>query len=186
MKERIGRDITAACHHIKAGGVIAYPTEGVFGLGCDPANERAIQSLFTIKNRDIAKGFILIASDRAQLSPFIAALSDAIKNKLDKSWPGPITWILPCSGTAPASVTGGKPTIATRVTDHQIASRLCVECQSAIISTSANLSGETACTTTQQVEDTFGSQLDYILDYKVGNLKGPTPIFDGTTGDQLR
>ena len=83
-------------------------------------------------------------------------------------------------------MTGGKPTIATRVTDHQIASSLCAECGSAIISTSANISGDPACTTTQQIEDTFGSQLDYILDYKVGNLKGSTPIFDGLTGDKLR
>ncbi len=186
MNERTGRDISAACRHLKAGGVIAYPTEGVFGLGCDPNNQQAIESLLDIKHRDIAKGFILIASERAQLSPFIAELGVEIKNKLDKSWPGPVTWILPCSATAPLSVTGGKPTIATRVTDHKIASCLCVECQSAIISTSANISGEPACTTAQQVEEVFGDQLDYILDHKVGNLKGPTPIFDGLTGDQLR
>lgn len=186
MNERIGRDVSAACRQLKAGGVIAYPTEGVFGLGCDPNNQQAIESLLDIKHRDIAKGFILIASERTQLSPFIAELSVEIKNKLDNSWPGPVTWILPCSDTAPASVTGGKSTIATRVTDHKIASSLCVECQSAIISTSANISGKPACTTAQQVEEVFGDQLDYILDHKVGNLKGPTPIFDGTTGDQLR
>lgn len=186
MKERIGRDISAACKQISAGGVIAYPTEGVFGLGCDPNNAQAIHSLLNIKNRDIEKGFILIASERMQLSPFIAELSESIEIKLSNSWPGPVTWILPCSSTAPDAVTGGKPTIATRVTDHKIASSLCVACRSAIISTSANLSGHAACTTAQQVEEVFGSQLDYILDYKVGNLSGPTPIFDGVTGEQLR
>lgn len=186
MNERIGCDISAACQQIKAGGVVAYPTEGVFGLGCDPANEQAIESLLSIKNRDIAKGFILIAADRKQLSPFIAELSAEIESKLENSWPGPITWILPCSTKAPDSVTGSKPTIATRVTDHKIASALCLACGSAIISTSANISGAAACTTAQQVEEIFGTRLDYILDYKVGTLKGPTPIFDGLTGDRLR
>lgn len=186
MKERIGRDISTACQHVKAGGVIAYPTEGVFGLGCDPHNEQAIESLLKLKNRDISKGFILIASERTQLSPFITQLSPAIETKLSHTWPGPVTWILPCNATAPDAVTGGKTTIATRVTAHKIANALCVECGSAIISTSANISGETACTTAQQVQEIFGSQLDYILDHKVGTLKGPTPIFDGLTGDQLR
>lgn len=186
MKERIGRDISAACQHLKAGGIIAYPTEGVFGLGCDPNNERAIESLLNIKHRDIAKGFILIASDQSQLSPFIAQLSTDIETKLHNSWPGPVTWILPCSSTAPDGVTGGKPTIATRVTAHKIASSLCAEYQSAIISTSANISGEPACTTAQQVDEIFSHRIDYILDHEVGTLKGPTPIFDGLTGDQLR
>jgi len=186
MNEHAKRDITAACKSLEAGGVIAYPTEGVFGLGCDPANEHAIEKLLLLKNRDIAKGFILIASSREQLSPFIGELSTAIENKLDKSWPGPVTWILPCSKQAPASITGGKATIATRVTNHKIASALCNEFSSAIISTSANISGNPACTSAQEVSDIFGSKLSYILDHKVGDLQGPTPIFDGLTGDQLR
>ena len=75
MNERVQRDIAAACKAIKAGGVIAYPTEGVFGLGCDPANENAIEKLLSLKNRDIAKGFILIAANRQQLSPFVGELT---------------------------------------------------------------------------------------------------------------
>lgn len=186
MKQRIGRDISAASQCIKAGGVIAYPTEGVFGLGCMPDNEAAIETLLNIKNRQIDKGFILIAASREQLSPFIDTLSADLERKLDDTWPGPVTWILPCSSTAPASVTGNKTTIATRVTDHKAASDLCTECNSAIISTSANISGQPACKTAAQVAEVFAVQLDYILDYEVGDLRGPTPIFDGITGDQLR
>ncbi len=186
MNANIGVDISAACRHIAAGGVIAYPTEGVFGLGCNPDNDAAIDKLLHLKGRDIEKGFILIASHRKQLSPFIGSLSEEIKSKLDDAWPGPVTWILPCSENAPVVLTGGKPTIATRVTDHKTASALCEECNSAIISTSANLSGQLACTTADQVAEIFSDQLDYILDYPVGDLKGPTPIFDALTGTQLR
>ena len=186
MSEHANRDIAAACKAIKAGDVVAYPTEGVFGLGCDPANEAAIEKLLSLKNRDIAKGFILIAANRRQLSPFIGELSTAIETKLNKSWPGPVTWILPCSESAAASITGGKATIATRVTAHKIASTLCREFNSAIISTSANISGNPACTSAQEVSEVFGSKLSYILDHPVGDLKGPTPIFDGLTGDQIR
>lgn len=182
----LGRDIKAACKAIAAGGVIAYPTEGVFGLGCDPTNEQAIEKLLLVKNRDIAKGFILIAATRDQLTPFVANLTPAIEKKLDNTWPGPVTWILPCSDHVPESVTGGQPTIATRVTDHKIASSLCIESNSAIISTSANISGNPACKNAEDVMDVFGSKLTYILDYAVGNLEGPTPIFDGITGEQLR
>jgi len=170
MDESAKRDITAACNAIKAGGVIAYPTEGVFGLGCDPTNENAIEELLSLKNRDIDKGFILIASSRQQLSPFIGMLSTAIEKKLNKSWPGPVTWILPCSEHAPSSVTGGKTTIATRVTNHKIASALCDEFNSAIISTSANISGNPACTNAHEVSEVFGSKLSYILDHQVGHL----------------
>lgn len=186
MEKRIGRDINAACNAIAAGGVIAYPTEGVFGLGCDPLNEDAIANLLALKGRDADKGFILLAANRSQLQPFIATPDERLQLKLEQSWPGPVTWILPCSDTAPASVTGNKSNIATRVTDHQIARELCFSANTAVISTSANLSGQPACTTAAQVQSVFGDKLSYILDYEVGNLKGPTPIFDGLTGDQLR
>lgn len=169
-----------------AGGVVAYPTEGVFGLGCDPNNSDAIEKLLSIKKRSADRGFILIASSFEQLQPFIDNISNDIQKKLDASWPGPVTWILPATGTAPEVVTGGKPTIATRVTDHPTASALCVQCNKAIISTSANISGEPACTEASVVDALFDQQLDYVLDYPVGDLKGPTPIFDGLTGKKLR
>lgn len=184
--KNVGRDIDAARDVILNGGVVAYPTEGVFGLGCDPNNETAINNLLALKKRSIERGFILIAAQHSQLQPFIGNLSADIEHKLSETWPGPVTWILPCSANASAAVTGGKPTIATRVTDHPTASALCTACNSAIISTSANISGETACTQATGVASVFGDKLDYILDYPVGNLDGPTPIFDGLTGKQLR
>ncbi len=171
--------------------MVAYPTEGVFGLGCDPGNDAAIDALLNLKNRSIERGFILIAANRAQLNPFITDVNPEVEVKLNDSWPGPVTWVLPCSNKASDAVTGGKPTIATRVTNHAIAASLCNECNSAIISTSANVSGQPACTTAAEVEAVFhesliDNKLSYILDHPVGNLTGPTPIFDGLTGKQLR
>ncbi len=165
---------------------MAYPTEGVFGLGCDPNNDAAIHALLELKNRSIDRGFILIAANQPQLQPYIGNLSDDVAAKLKNTWPGPVTWILPCSENASSAITGGNPTIATRVTDHVIAAALCDACNSAIISTSANISGEPACTNAKAVVSVFGSMLAYILDHPVGNLAGPTPIFDGLTGNQLR
>jgi len=97
-----------------------------------------------------------------------------------------VTWILPAAVATPEVLTGGKKTIAARVTNHPTASALCTQCKAAIISTSANISGEAACTEAQAVHTQFGDQLDYILDYPVGELEGPTPIYDGLTGRQLR
>jgi len=185
-KSKVGRDITAARDAIAAGGVVAYPTEGVFGLGCNPCDKVSVDKLLTIKKRSVDKGFILIAASFEQIQPFIAALGPDIQNKVDASWPGPVTWILPASTTAPAIVTGGKPTIAVRVTNHATASDLCTQCNCALVSTSANISGEDAFTDAQSVAAQFNDELDYILDYPVGGLKGPTPIFDGATGLQLR
>lgn len=176
----------AAVAAIKNGDIVAYPTEGVFGLGCDPANTDAVTRLLALKQRDADKGLILIASDREQLTPYIGTLTDAIEQKLANTWPGPVTWILPCREDTPSLLSGGRTTIATRITSHPPAVLLCEQCGHALVSTSANQSGQPACTSAQQVEALFGDKVSYTLRQPVGDLTGPTPIFDGITGKQLR
>jgi len=182
----MGTDINAASQALVNGGVIAYPTEGVFGLGCNPNNETAIKSLLTLKQRDADRGLILIAANIDQLSPYIAPLSNAVRDKLEQSWPGPVTWILPCNDKVSDLVSGGRNTIAARVTAHESVVRLCQSFDSALISTSANLSGEPACVDANTVQSMFGNQLSYVLDLPIGTLQGPTPIYDGLTGRKLR
>lgn len=165
---------------------MAYPTEGVFGLGCDPANTDAIAQLVALKQRDADKGLILIASQREQLAPYIGDLTDAIEQKLADTWPGPVTWILPCSKTTSSLLSGGRTTIATRITSHPPAAFLCEQCGHALVSTSANQSGQPACTNAAEVELLFGDKISYVLRQPIGNLTGPTPIFDGISGTQLR
>ena len=176
----------AAAAAIKNGDIVAYPTEGVFGLGCDPANIEAVTQLVALKKRDADKGLILIASNREQLTPYIGTLTAAIEQKLADTWPGPVTWILPCRENTPSLLSGGRPTIATRITSHPPAALLCEQCDHALVSTSANQSGQPACTSAQQVESLFGEKVSYTLRLPVGDLTGPTPIFDGVSGKQLR
>nr|MDQ2696242.1 Sua5/YciO/YrdC/YwlC family protein [Pseudomonadota bacterium] len=113
-----------AARILRQGGVIAYPTEAVYGLGCDPRNRRAVQRLLEIKRRPPAKGLILIAADLAQLEPFIDPLPPDRRRLLDAAWPGPVTWLVPAR-RAPVWLRGNHPTLAVRVTAHPLAAALC-------------------------------------------------------------
>lgn len=140
----------------------------------------------SLKQRESDKGLILIAADRQQLTPYIALQPQKIEQKLKATWPGPVTWILPCIEGSPEILTGGRATIAARVTAHQPAAELCNQCGHALVSTSANVSGQPACTTAAAVEEVFKDNINYLLKLPVGDLTGPTPIFDGVSGKQLR
>ena len=181
-----GKDIRKAAQIIRSGGIAGYPTEGVFGIGCDPQNIDALKRLIDLKQRDTNKGLIIIAANRNQLEPFIAEVKESIERKLYASWPGPVTWILESSENASPLLTGNRNTVATRVTSHATAAELCMSAGHAIVSTSANLSGQPSCRDAQSVANCFGDRIDYLLDLPVGDLDKPTPIFDGATGKQLR
>lgn len=180
-----GTCLNDAAAAVADNGIIAYPTEGVFGLGCNPTLDTVVERLINLKDRSAEKGLILIASSRDQLTPFTNEVPSAIEARLQQSWPGPVTWILPAApGTSPL-LTGGRSTIAARVTAFEPAARLCEACGHALISTSANRSGNDPCSTAAEVINAF-TALDYVVDLPVGTLDGPTPIFDGMTGKQLR
>lgn len=171
---------------IQNGGVIAYPTEGVYGLGCDPLQEKAVEKILKLKARPKEKGLILVASDIYQLQDFLAPLSPETFKRIQTSWPGPITWVCPVSDKAPAWIKGAHETIAVRVSAHPIVQTLCQACGHALVSTSANLSGEVAATTQKEVETQFKNQLDHIVIGKIGNLKQATPIYDALTTACIR
>lgn len=171
---------------IDAGGIIAYPTEGVYGLGCDPLNPEAVERLLAIKQRDAALGFILIASSREQLSPYLDVLPASVEKNLADTWPGPVTWILPAAPEVPAELTGGRPTIAARVTAHPLVRALCEVCDRALISTSANLSGHPAARSALQVRRRLGDAVDFILSAPLGGRVRPTEIRDAATGRIIR
>ena len=168
-----------------AGGVIAYPTESVFGLGCDPMNASAVARIIEIKRRDPEAGFILLACDDSQLQPYLAADPDKIAG-VSESWPGPVTWVMPASELTPDWITGNGATVAVRVTAHPLAAALCRAFGSAIVSTSANRSGRAAARSTLQVRRRFGSVLDYILPGETGKAGMPSEIRDARTGAILR
>jgi L-threonylcarbamoyladenylate synthase len=173
---------------LNSGEVIAYPTEGVFGVGCDPTNEQAIQKLLNLKQRPSHKGLILIAANIEQLNPYIewSAVSAEVKLRILSTWPGPVTWVMPIKPGVSKLLCGEFNSIAVRVTAHADVQSLCNEFGGAITSTSANLTTLPPCRTVAEVEQQFNQQQVTILHGVVGNRETPTEIRDALTGNVLR
>jgi L-threonylcarbamoyladenylate synthase len=171
---------------IKCGGIIAYPTEAVFGFGCDPYNYQAVQRIINLKGRSMSKGVILIAADFAQLTEFITELSVEKIYEIRASWPGFVTWIVPAKTTAPHWITGGRATIAVRVTAHPVAAAVCCACNTALVSTSANYTGQAPARHLWQVRRNFKNNIDYLLPGTCNLATRPSKIIDAATGKVLR
>ncbi len=178
--------INEAVHVLQQGGVIAYPTEAVYGLGCDPANHQAVQKLLDLKQRDRDKGLILIAAEFEQLTPFLAEIDISLKEQVLATWPGPVTWLWPARSGVSSWLRGEHATIAIRVTEHPLVAQLCRAFGGALVSTSANLSGNPPARNADQVRAQFEDQLDYVLKGEVGGLAMPTQIRDVVSGRFLR
>ncbi len=175
-----------AVHVLRCGGVIAYPTEAVWGLGCDPHNEAAVTQLLALKQRDWRKGVILIAADVEQLSPYLRGLPEEKMATLRASWPGPNTWLVPNNGAAPDWITGGRGTLAVRVSAHPLVAALCKQFGGALVSTSANRAGKKPARSVFDVRCAFGDTLNAVLPGALGGLQKPTQIRDVMTGEICR
>ena len=167
-----------------AGGVIAYPTEGVFGLGCIPEHYEAVRNILDIKSRDESKGLILIFSDPEQIADWVDLSIDDLK--LQAPGDNPVTWIIPASDEAPLWVCGEHDSIAVRLTSHPIAKALCEEADSALVSTSANISGRKPAPNSLLLRRQFAALVDYIVPGQCGPAAGPSEIRDYVTGDIVR
>ncbi len=177
---RIARDV------LRSGGVVAYPTEAVYGLGCDPQSWTAVDKLLRLKRRPVAKGLILVAASLEQLAPYIAPLSDEIAQRVLPTWPGPFTWLLPTAEHTAPWLRGEHATIAVRISDHPVVKALCEMFGGALVSTSANAAGRPPARNALTVQRVFGSELDYILHGPLGGLERPTSIRDARTCAVLR
>ncbi len=165
---------------------MAYPTEGVYGLGCDPENAAAVLRVLEIKDRPMEKGLILIACDRAQLSGFVLPDSE-MEHRLASTWPGPVTWLLPAGPRARPWLTGGRYSLAVRVSAHPVAAGLCRAFGAPIVSTSANLSGRPPARSALSLRKSLKSRgVDYVVPGDVGSQSGPTEIRDGASGAVVR
>jgi L-threonylcarbamoyladenylate synthase len=171
---------------IARGGVIAYPTEAVWGLGCDPTNEAAVRRLFALKQRPEGVGLILIAADVRQVEPYLGDCPAAAKEAALATWPGPHTWIFPRSTAVPSWVVGSHAGVAVRVTAHPVARALCQAYGAAIVSTSANTHGQSPARSIQELRQMFGRQLDDIVEGELGGLERPTAIRDAVSGEVAR
>ena len=171
---------------LQQGGVIAYPTEGVYGFGCNPFNQSAVIRLLTIKQRELQKGLILVAESWSQLTRYVEPIPEDRLAPVKATWPGPATWVFPAQKSTPDWIRGAHNSVAVRVSMHPIIRQLCHEFKGPIISTSANRQGEEPATSYEEVCSQFKEQLDMIIAGEVGPLQGPTPIRDALTGELLR
>nr|WP_086937746.1 L-threonylcarbamoyladenylate synthase type 1 TsaC [Thaumasiovibrio occultus] len=172
---------------LNQGQVIAYPTEAVFGVGCDPDSAQAVQRLLDLKQRPVEKGLILIAADYEQLANYIddSALTAEQKAAIFSTWPGPVTWVMPAKPSVPSFLTGQFDTIAVRVSDHPLVQELCRAYGKPITSTSANLTGEPPCRTTLEVREQLGDSV-VLLDGDTGGRTNPSEIRDAVSGKLFR
>ncbi|MFT5449442.1 MAG: L-threonylcarbamoyladenylate synthase [Gammaproteobacteria bacterium] len=171
---------------LRAGGVIAYPTEGVYGLGCDPLNQAAVERILRLKGRSAGKGLILIGADETQLWPFIQIVDDARMSPVRNSWPGPVTWVFPARDDINPLISGGRRTVAVRVTSHPGAAALCAAFGGALISTSANVSGAKPARTRLRVQRELGAHIDGIARGRVGERRQPSTIRNVADAQFLR
>jgi L-threonylcarbamoyladenylate synthase len=171
--------------HLRRGGLIAYPTEACYGLGCDPRNLRALKQLIRLKGRSAVKGLLLIADCFRRLELFIRPLSAVDRARVSRSWPGPVTWVVPASAACPPLLTGGRATIAVRVTAHVEAARLCRSLGMALVSTSANKSGKKPARTAAECSRIFGARVR-VIDGRIGQRRRPSTLIDLATGTVLR
>ena len=180
--------ISDAVAALRAGGVVAYPTEAVYGLGCDPENRAAFDRLFAIKRRPPTQGVLLIAADFADVERYVdlAAVPADAMQRVRSTWPGPHTWIFPRSADTPEWLAGAHAGIALRVTAHTLAAELCRAFGGALVSTSANRHGEPPALRAAAVHAALGDEIDAVLNGSVGGLERPTPIRDAISGDAVR
>lgn len=177
-----------AAARLRAGALLAYPTEAVWGLGCDPFDAAAVQRLLALKQRPADKGLILIAADLAQLDPLLdwPALDAGQRQQVLSDWPGPHTWIIPAREAAPAWITGSHAGLAVRITAHPVAAALCRAFGGPLVSTSANLAGLPPVRTHDALDPRLLAGIDGVVEGLVGDLAQPTPIRDARSGQVLR
>ena len=173
---------------LRAGGVIAYPTEAVWGLGCDPFDEAAVLRLLAIKQRPVDKGLILIAGAAAQLDGLLdwdrvppARRADALAG-----WPGPNTWIVPATARVPAWITGAHDGVAVRISAHPLVVDLCAAFGGPLVSTSANLAGAPPAYARAALDPSLLARCDGVTTGETGGLAAPSTIRDARTGALLR
>lgn len=181
--------IQQAVDVLRSGGVIAYPTEFCFGLGCDPQNQAAVNRILDIKRRSVSQGLILAAANVDQIEQYAELSALANVDKITASWPGPNTWVLPAKANTPAYITGEHDSVAMRVSADPTIQNLCKAFGGAIVSTSANRHGVAAALTYSEVSTALGDEVDLIVMGEISqetDQQNASAIYDSATGARLR
>ena len=186
MPGRNSLTVQQAARRLSQGAVIAYPTEAVYGLGCDPFNETAVKRVLELKNRPAEAGLILIADTFDQFLPFIQPVSDELMGRAMSAWPGPVTWLFPRGDSVSRWIAGIHDTVALRLTAHPVCRELCAAFGGAIVSTSANPSRSEPARSARQVQRYFGAALAGVVEGDLGGDDSPSEIRDLASGRVLR
>ena len=171
---------------LRGGGIVAYPTESVFGVGCDPWNFTGVARVFAIKRRPAGKRCIIIAADPSHLERLIDVHSPRFAEFASRYWPGPVTLVAPAREGAPSWLVSSEGTLATRVTSHSVARGLCASHRGPLVSTSANRAGRSPARSQLRARCEFGGEIDCYVAGRVGGLSSPTRIIDTRDGRTLR
>ncbi|MGK0500473.1 MAG: L-threonylcarbamoyladenylate synthase [Oceanicoccus sp.] len=168
----------AAVQQLNHGSVIAYPTEAVWGFGCDPNNRQAVARLLRLKQRPVSKGLILVAASVEQFQPYICHLDPHLQQKFSRPTERPTTWLLSANDAVPTWINGDFTDVALRVSTHQQTAALCRAFGGPIVSTSANVAGGSPALWPWQLQGHLGRGLDYILSGQLGVASKPSEIRD--------
>lgn len=178
---QVQQDIAAT---VAAGGIICYPTEAVWGLGCHPRSEKAFTRLLALKQRPAEKGVILIAATLAQVRSY-ALVSDKLLPKISKAWHDGNTCILPKTADCPDYLCGQHDSIAIRLSHYQVVQALCLAAGTALVSTSANRHNQTIVSDITAAKQLFKRGVDYYLDAPLGAATKPSRIIDFTQNPKV-
>jgi L-threonylcarbamoyladenylate synthase len=178
--------VSQAANYLQDGAVVAYPTEAVYGLGCDPRNEAAVRRVLKLKNRPAEAGLILIADTFERLQPFARPVNEELMERAMSAWPGPVTWLFPRASEVPDWLAGQHETVAVRLTDHPVSRALCRAFGGALVSTSANPAQAEPARSVSQLDRYFGSSIAGVVEGDLGGDDSPSEIRDLATGRVLR
>lgn len=175
-----------AAEVILQGGIVAYPTESCFGLGCDYRNLPAIKRILNIKRRHRDKGLIVVSDHFSRVLPLIESIPNDMRDSICKSWPGPNTWLIPAKKSVSPWLKGKHDSLAVRISRHRGVRELCRLVAVPLVSTSANRSGKSLIRNYEQVKAEFVEDVDYIINDSIGYQLKPSVIRDAVTGAIIR
>ena len=174
------QSVITAVEIIRAGGVVAYPTETFYGLGVDALNQKAIKKVFTIKRRSFAQPLLILIPEQDYLPRYVTEVSEKARRLMEHFWPGPLTMVFSASPQLPSILTAGTKKIAIRISPHPIARALTSAFAGPLTSTSANISGEQSPATAKEVFSHLGGIIDLIIDGGKTPGQMPSTIVDVT------
>jgi L-threonylcarbamoyladenylate synthase len=185
LSSKLVRQIETAAQIVKTGGVVAFPTDTVYGLGANPFKDKAVDRIYQVKRRDRQLPLPVLLADEVQMAGVVAAVSDVARLLMKRFWPGGLTLVLSKAASFPDNITAGGDSVAIRMPGHEVTLALIRKAGVPIVGTSANLSNQPSAVTAEEVKDQLGSAVDLVVDggrcpggveSTVVDLTGPVPI----------